>query len=158
LSKLDISSNNEKLLVAEANSISVNNTYDELAFEINNEIVIKDINTEKEEKVLSGKNIAWSPDGKYLSYVKIFQDNEEGEKIKTYSSLVVYNFEEDKEIPLTENELIVKNDEELIGTYQYGENLWSNDNKCIYVVRDNISIISNTDGNKKQVIKLTFKN
>ncbi|MCM1990398.1 hypothetical protein [Oceanirhabdus seepicola] len=157
LSKLNISSKNEKLLVVEANSISVNNTYDKLAFEINNDIVIKDIETEKEEKTLQGENIAWSPDGKYLSYVKIVQEKEEGEKIKTYSSLVVYNFEENKEIPLTENELIVKNDEELIGTYKYGENLWSNDNECIYVVRDNISIMRDTDGNKKQVIKLTFK-
>lgn len=69
----------------------------------------------------------------------------------------MYNCEEDKESPLTENELIVKNDEELIGTYQYRENLWSKDNKCIYVVRENISILRDADVKQKQVIKLTYK-
>ncbi len=157
LSKLNISSKNETLLVVEANSVSIDNTYDKVAFEINNNIVIIDIKTEKQVKALKGKNIAWSPDGKYLSYVKIVQEQEEGEKIKTYSSLFVYNCEEDKESPLTENELIVKNDEELIGTYQYRENLWSKDNKCIYVVRENISILRDADVKQKQVIKLTYK-
>ncbi|WBW98791.1 hypothetical protein [Oceanirhabdus sp. W0125-5] len=154
LSKLNISSKKEKLLVSEADNISLTNTYDKLAFEINGNIVIKNIKTEKQEKTLNGSNIAWSSDGQYLSYVKTVNEKKEGEKIKTYSSLVVYNCEENEETHLTKKELIVKNDKELMGRYQYGENLWSNDNKCIYVVRDDKSIIIDTDGNQKQVIEL----
>lgn len=80
LSKLNISSKNETLLVVEANSVSIDNTYDKVAFEINNNIVIIDIKTEKQVKALKGKNIAWSPDGKYLSYVKIVQDRKREKK------------------------------------------------------------------------------
>jgi hypothetical protein len=133
-----------------------------LAYEFGGKICIMDFDSNITNIIDDGKYPAWSYDGQYVSYVKEENETEAYDEItkekdvyveKKYSTMWIYNIEDNNKYAITNIELITKgnmNKEEwaqdviegkvnynfqMIGKYTYFESIWSENNKEIYVRR-----------------------
>jgi hypothetical protein len=132
-----------------------------LAYEFGGKIRIKNLKTEVIDIIDDGQYPSWSPDGKFLSYVKIqsekesFDETTEQKNVyveKKYSKVWLYDVEENKYYAITNKEFVADNEKlkqwadkvingsvcenfDLNGKYTYYESMWADNNKELYVIR-----------------------